>query len=384
MAKIKLGMIGGGPDAFIGAVHRKAAALDGEFELIGGAFSRNPRKSKSMAASLGLNPDRVYESYGEMIYREKALPAEERIDAVSIVTPNYVHYDPAIKALENGFHVIIDKPLAFSLEEAKSLKEVVDESGLVLAVTHTYAGYPMVKEARVQIKSNNFGKVRKVYVEYPQGWLATFLESDGNKQASWRTDPAKSGAGGAVGDIGTHAAHLAEYVTGLSITHICAELNTVVERRLLDDDSTALLKFDNGASGVLVATQVAAGEENDLKLRVYGEKGGLEWTHTDPNTLLVKMLDKPAQIYRTGSGYVTEVAAKNTRLPAGHPEGYLEAFANIYTAFHAAVQDHKNGQLKAIETYDFPTVNEGVKGMAFIETMIASSRSTEKWTKILK
>ncbi|MEX0778375.1 MAG: Gfo/Idh/MocA family oxidoreductase [Balneolales bacterium] len=380
--KTKLGMIGGGPDAFIGAVHRKAAALDGEFELVSGAFSSDPEKSRSMAGALGLDPARVYGSYDEMITREKELPEGERIDAVSIVTPNHVHFDPAIKALENGFHVIIDKPLAFSLKQAKELKVAVDKSGRIFALTHTYAGYPMVKEGKHMVESGKIGTVRKIYVEYPQGWLATSLESDGNKQASWRTDPGKSGAGGAVGDIGTHAAHLAEYVSGLDISEICAELNTVVEGRKLDDDASALLKFNNGASGVLIASQIATGEENDLKLRVYGDKGGLEWKHTDPNTLLVKMLDQPVQIHRTGSGYVSDVAVKNSRLPAGHPEGYLEAFANIYTAFSEAVQDHKAGSLKAIETYDFPTVNEGVKGMAFIETMIKSAQSTQKWTKI--
>ncbi|MEX0771608.1 MAG: Gfo/Idh/MocA family oxidoreductase [Balneolales bacterium] len=382
--KIKLGMIGGGPDAFIGGVHRKAAALDGNYELIGGAFSSDPQKSKSMAGSLGLDPERVYGSYDEMFTREKALPEDQRIEAVSIVTPNHVHFDPALKALQNGFHVIVDKPLAYSLEQAKSLKEAVDESGLIFALTHTYCGYPMVKEARQCVSSGKIGNVRKVYVEYPQGWLATSLESDGNKQASWRTDPAKSGAGGAVGDIGTHAANLAEYVTSLDIDQLCGELNITVEGRRLDDDATALLKFSNGASGALVATQVATGEENDLKLRVYGEKGGLEWTHTDPNTLLVKMLDQPVQIYRTGAGYLSEAAVKNTRLPAGHPEGYLEAFANIYTAFNQAIQDYKAGNLKGIDTYDFPTVDEGVKGMAFIETMILSGKSTKKWTKILQ
>lgn len=377
-------MIGGGPDAFIGAVHRKAAALDGNFELVSGAFSSDPAKSKSMAGSLGLNPDRVYGSYDEMFSREKDLPEDERIEAVSIVTPNHVHYDPALKALQNGFHVIIDKPLAYSLEQAKSLKDAVDKSGLVFALTHTYCGYPMVKEARHQISSGKIGNVRKIYVEYPQGWLSTSLENEGNKQASWRTDPEKSGAGGAVGDIGTHAANLAEYVSGLDITNLCGELYTIVEGRKLDDDATALLKFSNGASGTLVATQVATGEENDLKLRVYGEKGGLEWTHTDPNTLLVKMSDQPVQIYRTGTGYLSEAAAKNIRIPPGHPEGYLEAFANIYIAFNEAVQDHKEGRLKAIETYDFPTVDDGVKGMAFIETMISSANSTEKWTKIIQ
>lgn len=376
-------MIGGGPDAFIGAVHRNAAWLDGRLELVAGAFSSKAEKSQKTGKELGLDPGRVYDSYDELFEKEKQLPEDEQIDAVAIVTPNHVHTDPAMKALESGFHVIIDKPLAFNLEEAKNLKQKVDETGLILALTHTYTGYPMVKEAKHQVANGKYGKIRKIYVEYPQGWLSTSLEEAGNKQASWRTDPKRSGAGGAVGDIGTHAANLAEYVSGLNIEKICAELNTAVEGRNLDDDASALLTFGKGASGVLIATQIAAGEENDLKLRVYGEKGGLEWTHTDPNSLLVKMLDEPVQVFRAGTGYLSDIAQKNTRLPAGHPEGYLEAFANIYLAFSEAVQDHKNNDLKEIVSYDFPTVEDGVRGMAFIETMIKSSNSNQKWTEFI-
>ncbi|MEX0719232.1 MAG: Gfo/Idh/MocA family oxidoreductase [Balneolaceae bacterium] len=383
MKKIKFGMIGGGPDAFIGAVHRNAAWLDGRLELVAGAFSSKAEKSQKTGKELGLDPGRVYDSYDELFEKEKQLPEDEQIDAVAIVTPNHVHTDPAMKALESGFHVIIDKPLAFNLEEAKNLKQKVDETGLILALTHTYTGYPMVKEAKHQVANGKYGKIRKIYVEYPQGWLSTSLEEAGNKQASWRTDPKRSGAGGAVGDIGTHAANLAEYVSGLNIEKICAELNTAVEGRNLDDDASALLTFGKGASGVLIATQIAAGEENDLKLRVYGEKGGLEWTHTDPNSLLVKMLDEPVQVFRAGTGYLSDIAQKNTRLPAGHPEGYLEAFANIYLAFSEAVQDHKNNDLKEIVSYDFPTVEDGVRGMAFIETMIKSSNSNQKWTEFI-
>lgn len=382
--KLKLGMVGGSLDAFIGAVHRKAAALDGHFDLVCGAFSSNPEKSEKTGTALGLDPSRVYGSYKEMIEKEKTLPAGERMDAVSIVTPNHVHFEPAKMALDSGFHVIIDKPLSFSLDEAKELKQVVDKTGNILALTHTYTGYPMIKEAKEKIRSGALGELRKIYVEYPQGWLATPLEQEGNKQASWRTDPERSGAGGAIGDIGTHAANLAEYVSGLNITHICADINTAVKNRLLDDDSAALLKFENGASGVLMATQIATGEENDLKLRIYGEKGGVEWTHTDPNTLLLKMLDEPAQILRTGSGYLSDAATSNTRLPAGHPEGYLEAFANIYVAFHQAVTDFREGSFKTIKDYDFPDVNDGVRGMAFIDTMIASEKSDKKWTEFKK
>jgi predicted dehydrogenase len=380
--KIRLGMIGGGPGSFIGAVHRKAAALDGMFDLVCGSFSSDPEKSKQTGRELQLDPGRVYGSYDEMIVREAALDKDNRMHAVAIVTPNHLHAGPAIMALENGFHVIIDKPMAFSLDEAGNMKAAVERSGLVFALTHTYAGYPMVKEARHMVSAGEIGTVRKIFVEYPQGWLTGFLEKDGQKQASWRTDPSRSGVGGSVGDIGTHAAHLAEYVSGLKITHVCAQLNTMVKGRQLDDDAAALLRFENGVSGVLVATQIAAGEENNLKLRIYGEKGGLEWTHADPNTLLVKPADGPVQVYRTGSGYLSDAAANVTRLPAGHPEGYIEAFGNIYTAFAEAVNDHSSGRFQSAAGYDFPTVDEGVRGMAFIETMIASSGSDQKWTNL--
>ena len=381
--KLRYGMVGGSLDAFIGEVHRKAAALDSKFDLVCGAFSSNPEKSKATGKALGLNPERSYNSYIEMIETEAKLPADERMEVVSIVTPNHVHFDPARLALEHGFHVIIDKPLAFSLDEAVELKKVVDDTGLILALTHTYTGYPMIKEARHYVSSGKIGEVRKIYVEYPQGWLSTPLEKEGNKQASWRTDPAKSGEGGAIGDIGTHAANLAEYVTGINISELSADVNITVKDRLLDDDSAALLRFNNGATGVLMATQIAAGEENDLKLRVYGEKGGLEWTHSDPNTLLFKPLDGPVQKLRAGTGYLSEAATLNTRTPAGHPEGYLEAFANLYVAFHRAVTDYSNGELKPLDEYDFPDVNDGVRGMAFVATMVASNKSDKKWTKFV-
>ncbi len=380
--KLRMGMIGGGLDGFIGAVHRKAANLDGEIELVCGAFSSSPEKSKATGDALYLNPHRVYGSFQEMIKKEKNLPGDQRMDFVSIVTPNHLHFAPAKLALENGFHVIIDKPLAFNLVETKALKKLVDKTQLVFGVTHTYTGYPMVKEARNLVATGEIGKIRKVYVEYPQGWLSTFLENTGQKQAAWRTDPSKSGAGGAIGDIGTHAANLAEYITGSNITEICALLNTVVKGRKLDDDSSMLLKFDNGASGTLLATQVAAGEENNLNIRVYGEKGGLEWRQQEPNTLIVKWLDKPQEVYRTGGGYLSESAKKNTRTPSGHPEGYLEAFANIYMNFAKAVRDYKPGKKIDIKKYDFPDVIDGVRGLAFVETVIKSSKSNQKWTKV--
>jgi predicted dehydrogenase len=377
-----MGMIGGGPDAFIGAVHRIAANLDGQIELVCGAFSSNAEKSKASGKSLYLNPKRVYGSYAEMIKSEKQLPEAERMDFVAIVTPNHVHFDPAKLALENGFHVIIDKPLTLTLAEAKQLEKVVNKTGLILAVTHAYTGYPMVKEARQLVASGKFGKIRKVYVEYPQGWLSQPEEKTNNKQAAWRVDPKRSGLGGATGDIGTHAANLAEYITGNTITEVCALLNSVVKGRELDDDAAAFLRFDNEASGVLVATQVAAGQENNLAIRIYGEKGGLEWRQEEPNTLITHWPDKPKEIMRTGMPYLSEAAKKNTRTPSGHPEGYLEAFANIYLAFVRAVRDHKPGKKIASVKYDFPDVEDGVRGMAFVEAMVKSSGSKQKWTRI--
>jgi predicted dehydrogenase len=290
-----------------------------------------------------------------------------------------VHFDPARRCLENGFHVVVDKPMCFSLDEARQLRDVVARTRRLLAVTYTYSGYPMVKQARALVAAGRIGKVRKVYVEYPQGWLATDLERSGQKQADWRTDPKKSGAGGAIGDIGTHAAHLAEYVSGLRITHLNAELNTFVPGRKLDDDSAMLLRFDNGASGVLFATQIAAGEENNIRIRVYGETGGIEWQQADANSLIVRSLDAPMQVWRTGGGYVDAIAAENTRVPAGHPEGYLEAFANIYRAFFRAVREYPDS---GATPFDFPTVDDGLHGMAFVDTVVRSAKSDTKWTAL--
>jgi len=306
--KLRWGMVGGGLTSFIGPVHRKAAGIDGQIELVAGAFSIIPGESKETGASLYLNPNRVYETYEEMFEKEKSVPADQRMDFVSVVTPNHVHFGPSKTALEHGYHVLVEKPIAFSVEEAKTLKKIVDKTGLLLGLTHTYTGYPMVKEARQLVSSGKLGKVRKVFVEYPQGWLSTMLEKTGNLQASWRTDPKQSGAGGAIGDIGTHAANLAEYITGAEITEICAMLNIYVPGRKIDDDSSMLLKFDNGATGVLLATQIAAGEENNLNIRVYGEKGGLEWKQEEPNTLVVKWLDRPKEVMRAGWGYISDQA----------------------------------------------------------------------------
>ena len=377
--KLRLGMIGGGQGAFIGAVHRIAAQLDNEYELVCGAFSSNPEKSKASGEVLGLSPERVYASYQELFEKEKQLPENERVQVISIVTPNHVHFEPSKLALESGFHVILDKPMTFSLEEALELREVVERTGNLFCLTHTYTGYPMVKEARQFVASGKLGNVRKVYVEYPQGWLSTFEEGGDNKQASWRTDPKQSGIAGAMGDIGTHAFNLAEYVSGLAVTKINADINVVVEGRRLDDDGAALLKFENGASGVLFATQVAAGEENNVKIRVYGEKGGLEWQQEDANTLRVKWLDRPMEIYRTGGGYLSSFAQHNTRTPAGHPEGYLEAFANLYRNFALCVKARINGEEPQPEWQDYPGIRDGVRGMAFIENVIASGQSDQKW-----
>lgn len=375
-------MIGGGPDAFIGAVHRIAANLDGQIELVCGAFSSQAEKSKAMGKSLFLERSRSYSSYTEMIEREKRLPESERMDFVSIVTPNHIHFDPAKLALESGFHVIIDKPLTLTLTEAKQLKKVVEKTGLVLAVTHAYTGYPMVKEARQLVASGKIGKVRKVYVEYPQGWLSQPEEKTNNKQAAWRVDPKRAGLGGATGDIGTHAANLAEYITGSNIEALCSSLNSVVKGRLLDDDAAAFLKFDNDATGILIATQVASGQENNLCIKVYGDTGGLEWRQEEPNTLVVRSLDKPKEVYRAGMGYLSDAAKKAARVPSGHPEGYLEAFANVYMAFANAVRDYRPGKKVNSAKYDFPDVEDGVRGMAFVEAMVKSSKSNQKWTAI--
>jgi predicted dehydrogenase len=379
VTKIRMGMIGGGKNAFIGAVHRIAANIDGQIELVCGALSSNPETAKESGKTLFLADDRNYGSYQEMIEKESLLPADKKMHFVTIVTPNFAHFAPAMMALDYGFHVVIDKPITLTLAEAKQLEEKVKETGLTLCLTYTYSGYPMVKQAKQMVKDGAFGKIRKVLVEYPQGWLSLPSERDGNQQASWRTDPAKSGISGCMGDIGTHAAQLAEYISGLEITKICADLNIVVEGRPLDDDGNVLLKFNNGANGVLVASQIAAGEENALKIKVYGEKGSLEWHQMEPNTLTVKWMDAPTQVYRTGNGYLSAISLHNSRTPSGHPEGYLEAFANIYRNFANTIQAKLAGTEPTAEMLDFPGVDEGVRGMAFIENVVASSQSDQKW-----
>lgn len=376
-------MVGGGKDAFIGAIHRLAANMDGLIELSCGALSINPEVAMASGEALFLPKDRTYTTFEEMIKAEAALPADKRMDFVTIVTPNFAHFAPAKMALEHGFHVVIEKPITFSLEEAKELKQILDKTGLTLCLTHTYSGYPLVKQIKAMIKDGQLGKIRKVWVEYPQGWLSKLSEREGNAQAAWRTDPKKSGKSSVMGDIGTHAAHLAEYVTGSKITDVCAELNTMVEGRVLDDDGAVMLKFDNGAKGVLMASQVAAGEENGIRIRVYGEHGGVEWYQHEPNTLLVKWLDKPTQIYRAGGNnghYLSPMATHNCRTPAGHPEGYLEAFANIYRNFALTLGCKMDGKTPTPEMLDFPGIEDGLRGMAFIDNVVASSQSDKKWT----
>ena len=378
-----MGMIGGGKDAFIGAIHRHAANLDSTIELVCGALSIKPDVALASAQSLFLPADRSYLTYQDMLEKESQLPAEQRMDFVTIVTPNFAHFAPAMLALEKGFHVVVEKPITFTIDEARQLKQKVEETGLLLLLTHTYSGYPMVKQARQMIRAGELGKIRKVWVEYPQGWLSQLSEREGNAQAAWRTDPTKSGKSGCMGDIGTHAAHLAEYVSGLKITDLCAHLSIMVEGRALDDDGNVLLKFEDGATGVLMASQVAAGEENALKIRVYGEKGGVEWAQQEPNTLLVKWQGKPTQIYRAGTGngsYLSSYAIQNSRTPGGHPEGYLEAFGNLYRNFAQVLTARIDGTTPSEEALDFPSVNEGIRGMAFIDNVIKSHESNEKWT----
>lgn len=378
-----MGMVGGGKDAFIGAIHRHAVGIDGLVDIVCGALSINPDIAKDSGKALFFDEDRIYLTFEEMITKESQLPEDKRIDFVTIVTPNFAHFAPAMMAMDHGFHVVIEKPIAFTSDEAQRLKQKAAETGRILCLTHTYSGYPLVKQAKQMVKEGVFGKIRKVWVEYPQGWLSKLSEREGNAQAAWRTDPKRSGKSGCMGDIGTHAAHLAEYISGLKITHLCADLNAMVEGRMLDDDGNVLLKLENGATGVLMASQVAAGEENALKIRIYGEKGGLEWAQHEPNTMLVKWLDQPTQIYRAGGNYgdrLSSFATHNARTPGGHPEGYLEAFANIYRNFALTLGSKIDGTTPTPEMLDFPGVEDGIRGMAFIDNVVASAQSEQKWT----
>ena len=378
--KLRMGMVGGGKDAFIGAIHRIAANMDGMVELVCGSLSINKEIAIDSGRSLFLPEDRIYTTYEEMLEKESQRPESERMDFVTIVTPNFAHFAPAIMALEKGFHVVVEKPITLTLEEALQLKDKLDQTGRLLCLTHTYTGYPMVKQAKELIRQGTLGKIKKVFVEYRQGWLSKLLEREGNQGAAWRTDPKKGGKSAVMGDIGTHAFNLAEYISGLQVTNVCADLNTMVEGRQLDDDGSVLLQFNNGARGVLAATQVAAGEENNLSIKIYGENGGLEWHQQEPNTLLLKWHDKPAEVLRAGSGYLSEIARHNSRTPGGHPEGYLEAFGNIYRNFALTVSAKINNTTVDKNIIEFPSVTEGIRGMAFIDSVVKSNQSSEKWT----
>ena len=382
--KIRYGMVGGGRGAFIGAVHRIAANMDGQIELVCGAFSADPAKSKASGGDFYLPADRCYGSFEEMILGEAKRPEGDRMDFISIVTPNHMHFPPAKMALENGFHVLSDKPATFSLAQAKQLAEIVKKSGLLYGLTHNYTGYPLVKEARDMVRAGKLGKIRKVVVEYPQGWLSTRIEAAGQKQAAWRTDPKRSGAAGCIGDIGTHAENLAEYITGLQISELAADITAFVKGRKLDDDGNVLLRFKGGAKGVLHASQISVGEENNINIRVYGEKGGIEWHQREPNTMLVKWPDRPMEVYRTANGYLCKAALAAGRTPPAHPEGYLEAFANVYKNFAAHIRARltKTKLAKDDPATDYPKIEDGIRGMAFIEAVVASSKKNAAWTKL--
>jgi predicted dehydrogenase len=379
--KLKAGMVGGGRDAFIGAVHRIAMRLDGKIDLVAGAFSSNPEKSKLSGEDLLIDPDRVYPDYQTMVEREQKLPVGERIDFVSIVTPNRTHVPVAKAFLEGGFNVVCDKPLAFNLEEALELQRVVEKTGKVFALTHNYTGYPMVKEARELVRKGELGNLLKVVVEYPQGWLINPIDQEGQKQAAWRTNPEQTGASSCVGDIGTHAENLARYITGLEIDQLCADFTSFVKGRVLEDDANMLVRFKGGAKGVLYASQVSVGEENSLAIRVYGTKGSLEWHQEDPNDLIVKYADAPRRTYRRGNAYLSDAAKRFTRIPFGHPEAFLEAFANIYLEAARAIEAEVNGQPIPSDC-DFPTVKDGVEGMLFIATAVRSAKGGAVWTSM--
>jgi predicted dehydrogenase len=379
--KLKAGMVGGGRDAFIGGVHRMAMRLDGKIDLVAGAFSSNAEKSKLSGEDLLLDPNRVYPDYETMVERELNLPVGERIDFVSIVTPNRTHVPVAKAFLENGFNVVCDKPLAFNLEEALDLEQIVRKTGKVFALTHNYTGYPMVKEARELVRRGELGNLLKVVVEYPQGWLINPIDEEGQKQAAWRTNPEQAGASSCVGDIGTHAENLARYISGLEIDQVCADFTTFVKGRILEDDANMLIRFKGGAKGVLYASQISVGEENSLSIRVYGTKASLEWHQEDPNDLIVKYAEEPRRIYRRGNGYLSDVAKRFTRLPAGHPEAFIEAFANIYLEAARAIEAEVNGEPIPADC-DFPTVKDGVEGMLFIATAVKSAKGGAVWTRM--
>jgi predicted dehydrogenase len=379
MKKLKMGMVGGGSGALIGAVHRRAAVMDGEVEFVAGALSSSPEKALASGREIGLTDERNYDSWERMLDDQLSLPEEERIDFVSIVTPNHMHHPLARAFAEAGFNVVLDKPMVHTSQEAEDLMRVVESSGVVFAVTYTYTGYPMVKQARHMVRDGQLGEVRKVIVEYNQGWLASQLEESGTKQAEWRTDPARSGIAGAIGDIGSHAENLVSTMTGLEVAEICADLTTFVSGRRLDDDGNLLIRYEGGAKGVMFASQISAGEENDLRIRIYGTEGGLEWRQEEPNYLFHRPTEEPERVLKRGNDYLCEEAKKASRLPAGHPEGFIEAFANVYMSAVAAIRASQEQVKPDGLSWDFPTVYEGARGVHFIEKTVESSRSGKKW-----
>ncbi len=377
--RIRLGMVGGGRDAFIGGVHRMAARLDDHYELIAGAFSSTEEKSKASAAELGIDDSRAYATYKDMAMREARL--KNGIEAVSIVTPNHLHYVVAREFLKRGIHVICDKPLTSTLADAKKLVKAAEDSGALFVLTHNYTAYPMIRQARAMIESGDIGDIRVIQAEYPQDWLSTKLEDSGQKQAGWRTDPERSGAGGCIGDIGTHAYNLACFVTGLEATSLCADIDTFVEGRELDDNAHVLLRFEDGAKGMLWSSQVAPGNENALKLRVYGSKGGLEWSQEDPNYLWYTPLGEPKRLLTRNGAGANDAATQVSRIPGGHPEGYLEAFATLYTEAAAAIVARRDND-KSSSPALCPTVQDGLKGVAFVSAVVASSAKGGNWVKL--
>ncbi len=380
---LNMGMVGGGPGAFIGEVHLKAARMDGGINVVAGVFSRCPEKSRETGRRLLLDPRRVYGSFEELIEEERKIPDGRRVDFVSIVTPNNSHFPIAKALMLAGFHVMCEKPMTFTTAEARELQALVKSSGRVFGLMHNYTGYPMVKLARDIVRAGELGELRKIVVQYPQGWLSAPSEKVGNKQAVWRTDPAQSGAAGALGDIGTHGENLSEYITGLKITHVCADLTTFVEGRRLDDDCNCLLRFEKGVKGLLHVSQISAGEENNLAIWIYGEQKGLEWHQENPNTLSIKEVNGPVLVHRRGNPYIaakSPAAGRGTRLPFGHPEAFIEAFANVYCNFAGTLRATLSGRAPDPLALDFPTVDDGLRGMLFIETVLASAKTSEKWT----
>ena len=378
--KLRMGMVGGGRGAFIGEVHRMAANLDGKIELVAGALSSDPEKSRLSGEDLFLDPDRVYGSYKEMAEKEAA--REDKVDFISIVVQNHLHFDVAKTFLEAGFHVICDKPMTRTLDEARALRDIVEETGKVFCLTHNYTGYPMVKEARRMVNDGELGRILKVVAEYPQGYAVGDVEGDGQGQISnWRSDPAIAGSSNCMGDIGTHAHNLVRYITGLEIDEMCSELTAFIPGRELDDDGNNLVRFEGGAKGIIYASQVSNGDENALNIRVYGTKASLEWHQEDPNDLIVKYANAPRKVYRRGNDYLGEAAKSNSRTPFAHPEGFIEAFANIYLAAVQAISDQIEGNPVPEEGYDFPNATDGVAGLAFIDTAVKSSASDQKWLK---